>query len=101
MSTYCEKFGLLPSETPQVVTTTKHPDSADIGGKIVANLSGDALNSARVLTDLTNELLRTGLNQSSLDESEWGRSRRRSIHRNGFRVLLPEQGVHLDQDRRL
>jgi hypothetical protein len=73
MSTYCKKFRLLPSQTPQVVTTTKYPDDPDVGGKIVANLSGDAQNSARVLTDLTDELLRTGLNQSSLDTNEWGR----------------------------
>jgi hypothetical protein len=74
MSTYCEKFGLLPSQTPQVVTTIRHPDDADVdaGGKVVANLSGDALNSARALTDLTDELLKTGLNQSSLDSNEWG-----------------------------
>jgi hypothetical protein len=75
MSHYCEKFGLLPSQTPQVVTTTRHPDDPDVdaGGKIVANLNGDALNSAYALTDLTDELLRTGLNQRSLDTSEWGR----------------------------
>ena len=62
MRTYCTKFRLLPTQTPQVVTTTKHPDDPDVGGKIIANLSGDAQNSASVLTDLTDELLRTGLN---------------------------------------
>jgi hypothetical protein len=73
MSGYCERFGLFPSATPQVVTTTRHPDAPDIGGKVVANLNGDAEDSARALTDLTDELLKTGLSQRSLDESEWGR----------------------------
>jgi hypothetical protein len=73
MSTYCMKFGLLPSETPQVVITTNHPDDADVGAKIIANLSGDARNSAHVLTDLTDELLKTGLNQPSLNRNDWVR----------------------------
>ncbi len=64
MSTYCEKFGLVPSQTPQVVTTIRYPDDPDVdaGGKVVANLNGDALDSARALTDLADELLKTGLN---------------------------------------
>jgi hypothetical protein len=73
MSTYCQKFGLLPSATPQVVTTTHHPDAPDVGGKVVASLSGSAENSALALTDLTDELLKTGISQRSLDVSEWGR----------------------------
>jgi hypothetical protein len=74
MSGYCKKFGLLPSLTPQVVTTTRHPDdpNVDAGGMVVANLSGDAVNSALVLTDLADQLMKTGLNQSSLDANEWG-----------------------------
>jgi hypothetical protein len=72
MSTYCQKFGLLPSHTPQVVTVTKYPDDPDLGGMIVANLNGNAENSARVLTDLTDELLKTGLNQTELQTSDWG-----------------------------
>jgi hypothetical protein len=39
---------------------------------IVANLNGNAENSARVLTDLTDELLKTGLNQTELQTSDWG-----------------------------
>jgi hypothetical protein len=72
MSRYCVRFGLLPSQTPQVVTVTRYPDNAEVGAKVVANLNGDATNSARVLTDLTDELLKTGLSQTSLDENHWG-----------------------------
>ena len=72
MSKYCVNFGLLPSQTPQVVTVTHYPDDENAGGKVVANLNGDAADSARTLTDLTDELSKTGLNQSSLDENHWG-----------------------------
>ena len=72
MGTYCERFNLLPSQTPQVVTVSRYPDDPDIGGKVVANLSGNAADSSRALTELTDELIRTGLNQTTLDESQWG-----------------------------
>jgi hypothetical protein len=72
MSRYCVKFGLRPSQTPQVVTVTRYPDDSDVGAKVVANLNGDSENSASALTDLADELLKTGLNQASLDEGQWG-----------------------------
>jgi len=73
MSAYCQKFGLLPSATPQVVTTTRHPEDQDVGDRVVANLSGSAEDSALALTDLTDQLLKTGVSQRALDVSEWGR----------------------------
>jgi hypothetical protein len=71
MSKYCSKFGLIPSTTPQVITVINYPDDNDVGGQFVTNLNGDALDSARALTELTDELLETGLDQSTLDESYW------------------------------
>jgi len=74
MSEYCQKYRLTPSDTPQVVATTRHPDEPEPGDRVVANLNGDAANSARALTDLTDQLLKTGLNQSGLDDSDrWRR----------------------------
>jgi hypothetical protein len=72
MAKYCAKFGLRPSQTPQVVTMTHYPDDANAGAKVIANLNGNAEDSANALTDLADELLKTGLNQASLDESHWG-----------------------------
>ena len=74
MSQYCEKYELTPSETPQVVTTTVYPDLDELGNRVVANLNGSAENSANALSDLADQLLLTGLNQSGLDENErWRR----------------------------
>jgi hypothetical protein len=71
MSTYCSKFGLVPSKTPQVVTVISHPDRKQVGGVFVTNLNGSASGSVQSLTELTDELLKTGLDQSSLDHSYW------------------------------
>ena len=75
MSEYCKKFELMASKTPQVVATTVYPDlNEKLGDRVVANLNGSAENSAHVLTDLANQLLSTGLNQTSLDDNErWRR----------------------------
>jgi hypothetical protein len=75
MSEYCKKFELKASETPQVVATTVYPDLEEpLGDRVVANLNGSAENSAQVLTDLADQLLSTGLDQSGLDQSErWRR----------------------------
>jgi hypothetical protein len=72
MSKYCAKFGLRPSQTPQVVTVTHYPDDSNVGATVVANLNGSAEDSANALTDLADELLKAGLDQASLDESHWG-----------------------------
>lgn len=74
MSEYCQKYQLTPSDTPQVVATTRHPDEPELGDRVVANLNGNAANSARALADLTDQLLKTGLDQSGLDDSDrWRR----------------------------
>jgi len=74
MSEYCQKYQLTPSDTPQVVATTRHPDDTELGDRVVANLNGNASNSARALTDLADQLLKSGLNQSGLDNSDrWRR----------------------------
>ena len=83
MSGYCAKYGLTPSETPQVVTTTVYPDLENPGDRVVANLNGSAENSAQALSDLTDQLLLTGLNQAGLDENE----RWRRITVAGFSAL--------------
>jgi hypothetical protein len=70
MSEYCQKFGLVPSETPQVVTTTRHPDSRELGDRVVANLNGDEDTSAHALAILTDQLLKTGISQRNLDSRE-------------------------------
>jgi len=75
MGEYCKKFELTASETPQVVATTMYPDlEEEPGDRVVANLNGSAENSAQALTDLTDQLLSIGLNQSGLDDNErWRR----------------------------
>lgn len=74
MSEYCQKYRLTPSDTPQVVATTRYPGELEPGDRVVANLNGSAANSARALADLTDQLLKTGLDQSGLDDSDrWRR----------------------------
>jgi hypothetical protein len=74
MSDYCKKFGLLPSKTPQVVTLTGYPDDNVIGAKFLTNLNGSADESERALTELTDELVKTGLTQPSMSkESYWSK----------------------------
>jgi hypothetical protein len=70
MSSYCTRFGLTPSETPQVVATTHYPDDSKLGDRVVANLNGNPEKGARLLSALADQLLKTGLNQSGLDSSE-------------------------------
>jgi hypothetical protein len=74
MAAYCTKFSLTPSETPQVVTTTRYPDDSGIGDRVVTSLNGDDESSARALSVLTDQLLKTGLDQSGLDaDQRWTR----------------------------
>ena len=37
---YCEKYKLLPSESPHVLVTTQHPDDQDPGDRFVVSLNG-------------------------------------------------------------
>jgi hypothetical protein len=71
MSKYCAKFGLTPTQTPQVVTLRTFPDGLDSAKIFVSNLNGSADDSANALGALTDELLKTGLNQKALDENGW------------------------------
>jgi hypothetical protein len=72
---YCEKYKLLPSESPHVLVTTRHPDDQDPGDRLVVSLNGlDAHDSALAITKLADQLVATGLSQSGLDNSDrWRR----------------------------
>jgi hypothetical protein len=74
-SEYCEKYKLLPSESPHVLATTSYPDDPNPGDYIVVKLNGlAAQDGALVLNKLADQLLVTGLNQSGLDASDgWQR----------------------------
>jgi hypothetical protein len=74
-SAYCEKYKLLPSESPHVLVTTRYPDDPDPGDRFVVKLNGlDAPRMGDVLTKLTDQLVVTGLNQGGLDDSvRWRR----------------------------
>jgi hypothetical protein len=70
---YCEKYKLLPSESPHVLVTTRHPDDQDPGDRLVVSLNGlDAHDSALAITKLADQLVATGLSQSGLDNSDRG-----------------------------
>jgi hypothetical protein len=69
-STYCEKYKLLPSESPHVLVTTRYPNDPVPGDRFVVRLNGLAPHdSALALTNLADQLLVTGLNQTGLDAS--------------------------------
>jgi hypothetical protein len=75
-SAYCERYKLLPSESPHVLVTTRHPDDPDPGDRFVVRLNGLAAHdSALALTKLADQLLVTKLNQSELDAQQKGWSR--------------------------
>jgi hypothetical protein len=74
MSSYCHKYHLLPSKTPQVIVTTSFPDDPNVVNRAILNLGSSASDSEAALNDLTDQLLKTGLNQAGLDEKErWRR----------------------------
>jgi hypothetical protein len=74
MVSYCQKYHLLPSKTPQVIATTNYPDEPKIANWVAVNLGTNAQDSASALTALTDQLLSTGLKQADLDENErWRR----------------------------
>ena len=74
-SQYCEKYKLLPSESPFVLITTQYPDEANVGDRYIVKLGGlDAKESALALAKLTDQILVTGLNQKDLDARDrWQR----------------------------
>lgn len=75
-SEYCGRFKLLPSKSPYVLVTTRHPDEQETGDYFLVSLNGlSPHDSAEVLAKLTDQLLVTGLNQAELDVStRWQRS---------------------------
>lgn len=74
MSTFCEKYHVLPSKTPQVIVTTCDPNEAKADNVVIVNLNSNPEESAAALSKLTDQILLTGLNQRDLDENEkWRR----------------------------
>ena len=74
-SEYCGRYKLLPSESPQVLVTTRNPDDPNPGDYVVVSLNGlAAKDGALVLLKLADQLVVTGLNQSGIDASDgWRR----------------------------
>jgi hypothetical protein len=74
-SLYCEKFKLLPSESPYVLVTTMHPDLPDsiAGDKVIVALNGHpSTDIGSLLSEVVNQLLVKGLNQAEIDsEAYW------------------------------
>lgn len=76
-SSYCTKYGLLPSEGPHILVTTQYPDDLNIGDYFAISLEG--LNSdgiSSLLKTLADQILITGLDQEKLDSErvwkKWG-----------------------------
>lgn len=74
-SEYCQRYKLLPSKSPYVLVTTRHPDDQPVGDYFSITLNGlSAHDSADALAKLTDQLLVTGLRQAELDAStRWQR----------------------------
>ncbi len=71
-ATYCAKYGLLPSEGPHVLITTRYPDDPP-GDHSVLTLKGlKAADIGSLLARLADQVLVTGLDQEELDsELSW------------------------------
>jgi hypothetical protein len=74
-SQYCEKFKLLPSQSPHVLVTTMYPDLPDAitGDKVIVALNGhSSTDIGFLLSEMVNQLLVKGLNQAEIDsEAYW------------------------------
>jgi hypothetical protein len=72
---YCARYGLLPSEGPHVLITTRHPDDDEPGDRSVLKLNGlDPDDIVTLLAKLADQVLVTGLQQEDLDsERSWRR----------------------------
>jgi hypothetical protein len=67
---YCQKYHLLPSDTPQLLVTTHFPDDPGEGDKFVVSLRGlSASEGANALDKITDQLMQSGLSQKSLDRN--------------------------------
>jgi hypothetical protein len=94
-SAYCEKYKLLPSNSPYVLVTTRHPDAgSELGNHLVIRLNGlNTYDSARVLSKLTDQLLITKLSASELNETRAGW--RRVL--NAFRTAIIATGCYFNK----
>ena len=71
-STYCEKYGLLPSEGPHVLVTTGHPDDDPRDRSVLKLNDLDPDSIAVLLGKVADQVLVKGLNQEDLDsERAW------------------------------
>jgi len=71
-SEYCQRYKLLPSESPHVLVTTRYPNDPEPGDRIVIKLNGlSAHDSALALAKLADKLLVTGVGTSVLDKAAW------------------------------
>jgi hypothetical protein len=80
-SDYCAHFKLLPSEGPHILITTTYPDlSVPVGNYFVLKLN-DASSSdvTALLNKLSNQLVVTGLNQTTLDSEQYWRAWQRNF----------------------
>jgi hypothetical protein len=83
--TICERYGLLPSESPHILVTTTDPDS-DIAddGFWALSLAGQSDESMlRLLSGLADQILVKGLNQEEIDSERYW---------NLWRVILLDAG---------
>jgi hypothetical protein len=73
---FCDKYHLLPSESPHIITTTKNPnlglEEGDLWKLSLADQT-DA-NIRTLLTKLADQVLVQGLDQEALGSEQWWRS---------------------------
>jgi hypothetical protein len=84
---------LLPSNSPYVLVTTRHPDDQELGDYFFVSLNGlDPGDSAELLAKLKDQLLVTGLDQAGLDAStRWQRSLTAAL------AVMSSVGSYFDQ----
>ena len=72
-SDFCKNFGLLPSDGPHVLVTTKYPETyTPVGNFVVLKLNSlSPENVSRLLTKLTDQLVVEGLDQVPLDSTRY------------------------------
>jgi hypothetical protein len=73
--TYCEKHGLLPSDSPHVLITTTYPENNLLENKVVIRLArADAAEITALLTKIADQLLVEGLSQEAIDTEQYWQS---------------------------
>jgi hypothetical protein len=98
-SQYCQRFGLLPSESPHVLVTTRYPDLAtspgDHKGQVTLKLYGtDADDITILLAKLADQLVVEGLQQTAIDSEAYWRAWERSVEK--VLALLAEISKHVE-----